>query len=69
MIRSMYPNACPSHLKNGTTSSSWGVKTKQLELYHLPTFLLKLDEEFRSPSKKPEQDYDTFITTTNITKV
>ena len=40
-----------------------------MELYHLPTFLLKLDEEFSSPSKKPEQDYDTFITTTTITKV
>ena len=27
----MYSNASPSRLKNGATSSSWGVKSKQLE--------------------------------------
>ena len=42
----------------------------QLESYHLPTTLLKLDEGFRAPpqSLKPEQGYDT-LTTTTITKV
>ena len=55
MIRATYPNACPSHLKiqviwrmellvhqEESSRSNW-------KLYHLRTFLLKLDEEFRSP--------------------
>ena len=39
MIHVVYSNACASHLKNGATSSSWGVKSKRLETVspaHIP---------------------------------
>ena len=70
MIHAAYPNACASHLKNGATSSSWGVKSKQLELVPLAYISCSSrmkDSEHRQRIK-PEQGYDT-LTTTTITKV
>ena len=69
MIRATYPNARPSHLKNGATSSSRGVKSKQLETVPPANISAHVGRRIQSTTKESRLSKIVTLTTNAITTV
>jgi len=52
MIHTTYPNARPSHLKVWADSSSWGVKSKRLEIVPLTHILTQVGWRIQNSTKE-----------------
>ena len=69
MIRATYPNASPSRLTNGATSSSWGVKSKQLETVPPANISAHVGRRIQSTTKESSMSKIVTLTITTTMKM